>query len=371
VITSKERALLRMFDAIDATLWAIRRDGTITLSEGNALVHYGSKPGQQVGANALQMYPEGSGARLSTELTLAGEPLRGEFVDRNIHWVTFTEPVRGEGGEVEGMIGLSINVHGNLGETRNARDLMEIINALPLMVWAMDADGTCTLSAGKALDHWGLTPGQAIGRNLVEKYRDHPLVPDLMRRALAGESFTVEVEMVGRVWRAELHPSRNGIGEVVGLYSIAHDITERKEAEQRMRAQLATIEAQQRAIAELVSPVIEVWRGVLVVPLIGSLTDDRAALVTERLLDRVAHRGAAFAILDLTGVDALDTHHAAHLFRILRSLDLLGCTCLFSGLRPGVASSMVTLDIQIPDDRTHATLADALRRCLRSPALRG
>jgi len=187
---------------------------------------------------------------------------------------------------------------------------------------------------------------------------------------LAGEDVTVEMEMVGRTWRVEYHPSRNGLGEVVGVYAIMHDLTDRIQAEQRIREQLATIEAQQRAIAELISPVIEVWNGVLVVPLIGTLDAGRAALLTERLLERVVQRRAAFAILDLTGIDALDTQRAHYLVRILRSLELLGCTGLFSGLRPGVAAAMVTLDIEIPRGRTHPTLADALRRCLRSPALR-
>jgi PAS domain S-box-containing protein len=369
-ISSKERVVLRMFDSIDACVWAIRRDGTITLSEGNALAHYGLKPGQTVGLNAFQIYPEGSVARRSTERTLAGERVRNELLEKDVHWVEFTEPVRGEDGTVEAMVGLVLNVKDNLQDTHTARHLMEVINTLPLLVWAMDADGTSTLSAGKALDLWGLAPGQVVGQNLFDIYRDNLLIQAQLRQVLAGEDVTVEMEMVGRTWRVEYHPSRNGLGEVVGVYAIMHDLTDRIQAEQRIREQLATIEAQQRAIAELISPVIEVWNGVLVVPLIGTLDAGRAALLTERLLERVVQRRAAFAILDLTGIDALDTQRAHYLVRILRSLELLGCTGLFSGLRPGVAAAMVTLDIEIPRGRTHPTLADALRRCLRSPALR-
>jgi PAS domain S-box-containing protein len=252
-------------------MWAIRRDGIITLSEGNALARYGLKPGQTVGLNAFQIYPEGSVARRSTERTLAGERVRNELLEKDVHWVEFTEPVRGEDGTVEAMVGLVLNVKDNLQDTHTARHLMEVINTLPLLVWAMDADGTSTLSAGKALDLWGLAPGQVVGQNLFDIYRDNLLIQAQLRQVLAGEDVTVEMEMVGRTWRVEYHPSRNGLGEVVGVYAIMHDLTDRIQAEQRIREQLATIEAQQRAIAELISPVIEVWNGVLVVPLIGTL----------------------------------------------------------------------------------------------------
>ena len=341
IISSKERVLARLFDSMDAMVWSVRRDGTITLSEGNALVYYRLKPGMLVGLDAFQSYPPESRAYQALVQTLAGESLRIEVAEQEVHWVLFTEPVRGEGGDIEAAIGLNLNVRQHLRETRNAHHLTEIVNALPLVVWAADANYICTLSAGSALEKLGTTAGQRIGQDLREVYRTSPEVLDIFRRVETGEAVTAEMPMRGRHWIVSYYPSRNGLGEIVGHYGIAQDITDRKQAEERMREQLATIEAQQRAIAELASPVIEVWRGVLVVPLIGTLTDDRAALLTERLL------------------------------RILRSLDLLGCTCLFSGLRPSVASTMVALDIEIPKGRAYPTLAAALHGCLRSPALRG
>jgi PAS domain S-box-containing protein len=367
--TSTEQTLLRVFGAIDACLWSVRRDGTITLSEGNGLAHYGLKPGQVVGANAFQIFPEGSHAYETTVRTLAGERLRDELVDGEIHWVQLTEPLRGEGGEVEAMIGFNINVSPNLLETGHAKHLMKIINSMPLVVWAARADGTCTLSAGKNLELVGFSPGELVGRNLFELYRDEPFIREHLHRVLAGEVTEVEGRYGDRTWFTAQYPTRNGIGEVTGVYAISQDVTERKQVEQRMREQLELIQAQQRVIVGLVSPIIEVWRGVLVVPVIGALGEDRAALLTEKLLDGVVRRGARFAILDLTGVDAVDTDRACHLVNIMRSVELLGCTCLLSGIRPSVAMAMVALDVEMPADRSHPTLAEALRRCLRSPDL--
>lgn len=368
-IASKERALAHLFESMDALLWAIRRDGTISLAEGNALAHYRLKPGMLVGSEVSKMFPPESRAYKTIMRTLAGESMRTELAEQGVHWVSFMEPVRGEGGEVEAAIGLSININEHLHETRNAHHLTQIINSLPLAVWATDANYICTMSAGRALEKLGTSAGQRVGQDLREAYSAHPEILDIFRRVHAGETVIVEMPLRGRHWMVSYYPARNGVGEIVGHYGVSQDITDRKQDELRMREQLATIEAQQRAIAELVSPVIEVWSGVLVVPLIGALTDDRAAVLAEHLLERVVHRGAAFAILDLTGVDALDARQAEHLVRVLRSLDLLGCACLFSGLRPSVASAMVTLDLEIPEGRTHPTLAEALRRCLRSDAL--
>jgi rsbT co-antagonist protein RsbR len=297
--------------------------------------------------------------------------VRDEFIDEHAHWVQFTEPVRGETGDVEAMIGFAVNVSPNLRETSQARHLMAIINAVPVAVWAMQADGTCTLSAGKDLDVVGVSPGELVGQNLFELYRDEPTITEGLRRTLAGEQIETEVRLGGHTWRSAQYPTRNGVGAVTGLYAISQDITAREHDAQRIREQLDLIKAQQQAIMSLVSPLIEVWRGVLVVPVIGSLGEGRAALLTEKLLSGVVQRGARFAILDLTGVDSLDTHSAHHVFNIMRSVELLGCTCLFTGIQPTVAGAMVSLEVALPADRAHATLAEALRRCLRSPELRG
>jgi anti-anti-sigma regulatory factor/PAS domain-containing protein len=368
---SKEKALLWIFDRMDVALWAILRDGTLALSEGGALARYGLRPGQIVGLNAFQLYPKESHSAKVTQRVLAGETVKGPYAEEEQTWVQECHPLRGEEGEVVAQIGLALAVSDSLVEVRQAQLLLQSVNELPFVVWAMKLDGTCTLSAGKGLAKFGLVPGQLVGKNLFEIYKDNPQSLDDFRRALAGESFTSDHDVEGAIWRNTYHPAIDGKGDITGIFAVSEDITERARDDKRMREQLALIQAQKHAIDQLVSPVLEVWRGVLVVPLIGEIGSDRAAVVTERLLGDVVRHAARFAILDLTGIDMVDTNTAQHLFNIMRAVDLLGCTALVSGIRPSVATTMVSLGIDIPTGRTYSTLAEALRRCMRSAEVRG
>lgn len=368
---SKEKSLLWIFERIDAVVWTILADGTIALSDGPALAHYGISSGQLVGANSFQLYPHDSQSARTTRRVLAGEAVHDGYAEDDVYWLQHCHPLRGAGGEVLAEIGLAIGVTNNVREKRNAENLLQIINALPMVVWAMTSDGTCTLSAGKGLAQFGFAPGELVGRSMFELYASAPEITADYRRVLAGESFTSTSTINGVTWSTAYHCAWNGTGDVTGLYAICEDISERARREQQMLEQLTLIQAQKQAIDLLVSPIIEVWRGVLVVPLFGDIGEDRASIVTERLLEGVIRHRARFAILDLTGLDVVDTTTAQRLFNIMRGVDLLGCTPLISGIQPSLALTMVSLGVEIPPGRTYSTLADALQRCVsRAPVSR-
>jgi rsbT co-antagonist protein RsbR len=128
---------------------------------------------------------------------------------------------------------------------------------------------------------------------------------------------------------------------------------------------LATIERQQHAISQLSSPIIQVWEGVLTVPIVGVLDATRAAHLLESLLDAVLRARARYAILDLTGVDFVDTSAADRFFKILTAVELLGAKCIVSGIKATVAQTMIALGIDMSRVETMATLEDALQSCLR------
>jgi len=371
IARSKDKALRWIFDQIDAALWVILHDGTLALSEGNALSRYGIRPGDYVGSNAWEMFPPESQTARTARRVLAGESVHDAYAEESQYWVQYGHPLRGEDGAVFAHIGLALAMTENVKDVRYGQELLRIINELPLVVWSMRADGTCTLSAGKGLERFGLVPGQLVGTKMFEFYKDDPLILEHYRRAFAGESFTSENEYRGDVWRNVYHPAIDGKGDVIGVFAVCEDVTERVRDERRIREQLSLIQAQKRSIDRLVSPVLEVWRGVLVVPLIGDLDEERAAVVTERLLGDVVRHAASFAILDLTGIDMVDTNTAQHLFNIMRGVDLLGCKALVSGIRPSVATTMVSLGLEVPTGRTYSNLAEALRRCMRSVEVRG
>jgi anti-anti-sigma regulatory factor len=129
--------------------------------------------------------------------------------------------------------------------------------------------------------------------------------------------------------------------------------------------QIHLIHAQARALGELSAPVLEVWDQVLVVPIIGVIDEKRGAEITETVLAAVVEKQARFVLLDLTGMDVVDTSMADRLLRVLRATSLLGATCMLTGIRPSVAHFLVDLDVNMGIVQTHRALRDGLRECLR------
>jgi anti-anti-sigma regulatory factor len=113
-------------------------------------------------------------------------------------------------------------------------------------------------------------------------------------------------------------------------------------------------------IAELSTPVIPIWEGVLLAPIIGTLTSDRAARMTDALLEKTAGGGADVVILDITGVRTIDTEAAQHLRNTAAAVRVLGARCVITGIRAPVAQTLVHLGITLGDIDTRRKLADAL-----------
>ena len=139
---------------------------------------------------------------------------------------------------------------------------------------------------------------------------------------------------------------------------------EERRREEELHAQVDLIARQQRAIVELSTPIIQVWDGVLTLPLVGFLDAQRAADLTDRLLNEVSRTRARYAILDLTGVETIDTATTERLLRIVGALRLLGAKGLLSGMGPAIAQSVVALGVDLSGLASHRTLKDALHACI-------
>ncbi len=146
---------------------------------------------------------------------------------------------------------------------------------------------------------------------------------------------------------------RGANGEPTHFYGYIMDITERVEHER-------LIERQKLEFQSTGAPIMQVWEGILAVPLVGLLTNKRAAAVMDSLLAHVAQGGAKAAILDLTGVEMLDRSTAHHLSTMVRAVALLGCECVLSGMSSGVAQIVVDLEIDFRGIRMFQTLQAAL-----------
>jgi rsbT co-antagonist protein RsbR len=131
----------------------------------------------------------------------------------------------------------------------------------------------------------------------------------------------------------------------------------------RAREELIADQAEQ--LLELSTPVVKLWEGVVAVPLVGTLDSARAQVVMERLLQTLVDTGSPYAIIDITGVPAVDTQVAQHILKTVVAARLMGAECIISGIRPQIAQTIVALGIEFGDIATKSSLADALRYVLR------
>jgi rsbT co-antagonist protein RsbR len=132
----------------------------------------------------------------------------------------------------------------------------------------------------------------------------------------------------------------------------------------------SVIQRQQRELLELSTPVVELWDGVLALPLIGTLDSNRTQVVMESLLEKIVQSGAALAIIDITGVPTVDTLVAQHLMKTVAAARLMGADCIISGIRPQIAQTIVHLGVDLSAVTTKASLADAFAIALKRTGAR-
>src|SRR5260370_28788285 len=139
------------------------------------------------------------------------------------------------------------------------------------------------------------------------------------------------------------------------------------EAYQKTRE--AVIVRQQQEMLELSTPVVELWTGILALPLIGTLDSARTQIVMQNLLEAIVARGADLAIIDITGVPTVDTLVAQHLLKTVAAASLMGAECIISGIRPQIAQTIIHLGVDLGAVITKANLADAFALALTRKSL--
>ncbi|QHT56111.1 STAS domain-containing protein [Cellulomonas sp. H30R-01] len=155
------------------------------------------------------------------------------------------------------------------------------------------------------------------------------------------------------------------VADVTGLLRLVDDLG-LFTFESFAAAREGIISEQAEQLLELSTPVVKLWEGVVAVPLVGTLDSARTQVVMEKLLQTLVDTGSEHAIIDITGVPAVDTQVAQHLLKTVVAARLMGAECTISGIRPQIAQTIVALGIEFGDIRTKATLADALVAALRA-----
>jgi rsbT co-antagonist protein RsbR len=203
-----------------------------------------------------------------------------------------------------------------------------------------------------------------------------------MVHALQGEE--VEEEVVVRnpglpapvrqlaIWT----PMRDESDHVYAALGMIQDITFQRQLETDLRQRNAELAASEAAktelidklrysIQELSTPILEVWDDVLVMPIIGVVDSRRTADMVQRLLTEVARSQASYVIVDLTGVEVVDTKTADHLLKLIRKVEVVGARCVLTGIRPAVAETLVDIGVDFSRITTLRNLKHGLREAMR------
>ncbi|EYF06130.1 PAS domain S-box protein [Chondromyces apiculatus] len=261
-------------------------------------------------------------------------------------------------------------------------------------------DGSIIDVNDAALRTYGFTRDELLSRH-VRDLRPAVTASEVSRQLSTARTEgvlfeTVHVRKDGTHFPVEISSRSTLIDGEELLIGIVRDISDRKRVEAAHDALLAELEArieertaaltranaaltaqvdaissardlidrQAQEIRALVAPVIQLWEGILVAPLVGELDPRRIDDLSSRLLDEVATRGAHAVLLDITGAATLDAPAAAHLLRLVSATRLLGATTLLTGVKPATAQTLVTLGIDLAGVATSATLAAGLREVL-------
>lgn len=219
---------------------------------------------------------------------------------------------------------------------------------------------------------FGFTREEALGRHAVglivpEAAREHvnAVWLDTLHNKGGRRSTNENLTKSGRVIVCDWYntPLVDESGAVIGAASLVDDVTEQKRVEAELRARER---AQAEMIERLTAPILDLWEGILAMPVVGEIDERRAARMTESLLAAIVRARASVTVIDLTGIDRIDGCVADHLLMMVRGAELLGCRCFVCGIDPASAQVMAEAGRDFSGLLAFGTLRDALGYVLRT-----
>jgi anti-anti-sigma regulatory factor len=257
---------------------------------------------------------------------------------------------------------------------RQWRGFMTILDNLPNILYVVDLESYGILFANGALRE--TVGGDPTGKECFAAL--HGLsapcdfcTNDIILRDRKPYTWERYNERLGRHFQITDQVLRWPDGRDV-RFEVAVDVTERKRSAEELRRlveeRTRRIDEQSREILDLSTPVMEVWEGVVLAPLIGTLDSDRSQQFTDRLLNAVVKHGAAVALVDITGVPQVDTETARNLIETVAAVRLLGAEVVLTGIRASIAQTLVHQDIDLSAVVTRSSLAAGLKVAMEKTA---
>lgn len=143
------------------------------------------------------------------------------------------------------------------------------------------------------------------------------------------------------------------------LHCIWRDLTEQKRIEQELKDQ------QDRLLLAMSAPITQLWEQVLLLPLVGGVDAQRANKILQTSLQKIAGTQSKVFIIDINGIDTVDSYTAQSLIKLAKATQLMGCTAILSGISPTIAQMIVELQLDISTLNTFTNLQDALQKALQ------
>ncbi|MBC1490725.1 STAS domain-containing protein [Listeria booriae] len=125
-----------------------------------------------------------------------------------------------------------------------------------------------------------------------------------------------------------------------------------------------TVSVQKTALQELSAPLLPIFDGISVMPLIGTIDTERAKLIMENLLIGVVKHRSDVVLIDITGVPIVDTMVAHHIIQASDAVRLVGCQAMLVGIRPEIAQTIVNLGIELDQVITTSTMKKGMEKAL-------
>ena len=317
-----------------------------------------------------------------------GKPILGKIEkethpDGRVTWVSTTKiPRYDDKGKVIGILGVSRDVTARKEleeklESRLKRLGKEVLlksnllNALldfvPDRIYFKDKESRFLDVSKSKAEGTGYTREQFKGKSDFDFFPEteaKEMFEDEQKIMKTGESVVDKVHKLempdGEVkWlSATKIPFYDARGDIIGTFGISRDVTELKNQELEKEKK---IEAQREELVELSTPVIDVWDGILTVPILGSMDSERAARLSESLLTQILEKRAVAAIIDISGISAVDSAVADLLIRTAKAVGLVGAEAILTGVGVEIAQTIADLGIDMKDLKTMATLRDGLK----------
>lgn len=317
------------------------------------------------------------------EVVESGQPSLGIIEpqlreDGTRYWLeTSKVPLTDEDGEIIGMLGWFEDISDRKRrEDKLAADEEKfrlIVETANEWMWEVDSDGQFTYSSPRVEQLLGVKAEDLIGKKHAHLVAggDSDSIDQIYKiLGQAGEAFSgvrVTYELAdGRSVIVESAgvPFKDSEGEIQGLRCVSRDVTQQVEAERDLKEKYELVAAQREAISRLSTPIMQVWDGVLCLPVVGMVDMDRSAEMTDTLLQAVVEKQARCVIVDVTGIEAMDTSTADLFIKMAKAIRLLGAHPVLTGISPGIAQTMANIGVNMTAITTMRTLKDGLEAYL-------